>query len=62
MIKKILGKLLCRLGWHKWGEWREAPTLYYRECKRCGETQIADKYPDFDYLTFQRLEDITEED
>lgn len=30
-------KLLCKLGWHKWGELSHRPCERFQLCDRCGE-------------------------
>ena len=54
LLAVAVGKLLCRLGRHKWGPWKryirkclnlntgittaETTERYYRTCRRCGKT------------------------
>ena len=37
-----IAKFLCSLGLHKWGAYylRRVPSLYKRECLRCGKSQL----------------------
>lgn len=44
---KILGRLLCRIGLHRWGRWQywtiddpSADTGMFEECERCGQEHI----------------------
>ena len=33
-------KLLCKLGWHSWGELSHRPCERFQLCDRCGEEKI----------------------
>lgn len=33
----------CKLGLHKWGEWREVDNHLEKKCQRCGKVEA--KYP-----------------
>lgn len=33
-------KLLCKLGWHKWGKQSHRPCERFQLCDRCGELKV----------------------